>query len=144
MNDRDGKVIHIAVFYMPPPTRAWSNEEYEVLITDSFEVLHSLFLEKSRLILVGDFNCKEACWETIDTETNEETWGVKLMDLTAKYMVIQQVEEATRIRGEDEPSRLDLIITKDPTEIERIKYSCPLGKSDCVVLDFEMEIGRSQ
>ena len=144
LDDGDGKVIHIAVCYMPPQTRAWPNEEYEVLMTDTLKVIQSLFQERGRLILVGDFNCKEVCWETMDEGTNEETWGAKLMDLTTRYMVTQQVEETTRIRGGDEPSRLDLIFTMDPNEDDNIRYNCPLGKGDHVVIDFEMIIGRTQ
>ncbi len=47
----------------------------------------------------------------------------------------QWVEENMRYRGNDEPSRLDLIITREPDIIEALKYGSPIGKSDHVLIE---------
>ncbi|MCX7564718.1 hypothetical protein OS176_14495, partial [Xanthomonadaceae bacterium XH05] len=54
----------------------------------------------------------------------------------------QWVKEETRFRGEDTPARLDLLLTKEPDVIEYLKYMCPIGKSDHVVIEFQMIIGN--
>ena len=47
----------------------------------------------------------------------------------------QWVEEKTRYRGEDEPSQLDLIFTKEAELIENVKCGCPIGMSDHVMIE---------
>ena len=41
-----------------------------------------------------------------------------------------------RVRGEDTPNLLDLIITNEKNMIDSIEYQSPLGKSDHSVLVF--------
>ena len=120
MEDGEGKKLHVTVFYFPPQTKAWTDEEYERLMDDSLEAIKCLLQEKGRLILVGDFNYKEVEWETMDAGPNKETWGARLMDLTMRHMITQHVSKPTRFRGSDETSRLDLIFTNDPNEIEMV------------------------
>ena len=51
------------------------------------------------------------------------------------------MEDFTRLRGEDEPSMLDLVFTKK-TELQPIiKYLCPVGKSDRVLIEVELQEG---
>ena len=49
----------------------------------------------------------------------------------------QHVTEFTRQRGENEPSLLDLIFSKNEHEIDLIHHQTPIGKSDHVVWYFE-------
>ena len=49
-------------------------------------------------------------------------------------MMIQWIDCDTRFRGGDAPSRLDLIFTRDKEAIEEIKYKCPLGKSNHILM----------
>ena len=78
----------------------------------------------------------------MDTGSNKETWGVRLMDLAMRYMTTQHVSKPSRVRRSDEPSSLDLIFKNSPNEIEMANYNCPLGKSDHMVPDFEVEMGK--
>ena len=43
-------------------------------------------------------------------------------------MITQRVCESIRIRGSDEPSKLDMIFTRDPSEIVTVNYNCPYGR----------------
>ncbi len=45
----------------------------------------------------------------------------------------------TRFSGSDKPSRLDLMFTKDMDIIETIHYDSPQGKSDHVLMEFELK-----
>ena len=49
----------------------------------------------------------------------------------------QHVTEETRRRGNQIPSKLDLILTKTELEIEGLQHSTPLGASDHDILTFE-------
>ena len=50
----------------------------------------------------------------------------------------QKTKESTRYRGDDEPLRLDLILTREVHIKSDIRYKCPLGKSDHVILEMEI------
>ena len=45
-------------------------------------------------------------------------------------IMTQWINENTRLRGNKEPSRLDLLLTKKLEVIRKVNYQCPLGKSD--------------
>ena len=53
--------------------------------------------------------------------------------------MIQLVTENTRFRGEDKPSKLDLLFTKRINLETDINYECPFGRSDHVVLEIEIK-----
>ena len=53
--------------------------------------------------------------------------------------IIQWVNENTRLRGENKPSRLDLLFTKGINIEKYINYKCLLGRSNHVVLDIEIK-----
>ena len=42
----------------------------------------------------------------------------------------QHVDEITRLRGDDEPSMVDLVFTNEESMVESIEYNSSLGKSD--------------
>ena len=48
----------------------------------------------------------------------------------------QHVEKATRKRGNDDPSLLDLVLTDEAMQISELKHHSPIGKSDHSVLTF--------
>ena len=53
--------------------------------------------------------------------------------------MIQWVTENTRFRGENKPSRLDLLFTKGINLETDINNECPFGRSDHVVLEIEIK-----
>ena len=61
---------------------------------------------------MADFNCSEVNWETFESR-GENTWGNRLLRLTMNNTIIQWVTEKTRFRGEDKPSRLNLIYQRN-------------------------------
>ena len=73
-----------------------------------------------RVTLVADFNCNEVNWEIFENG-GENTWGNRLLRLTMNNTMIQWVTENTRFRGEDKPSRLDILFTKRIKSINRYK-----------------------
>ncbi len=51
------------------------------MLTQTLECLKEVIESSDNLILMGDFNCKEVCWEQWYTDGREETWGSKLLNL---------------------------------------------------------------
>ena len=50
------------------------------------------------------------------------------------FFMSQHVMENTRVRGQHNPSRLDLILSESEESIVEITYRAPLGSSDhCVI-----------
>ena len=43
-------------------------------------------------------------------------------------IMTQWTKGKTRFRGNEEPSRLDLLLTKELEVIKKVNYQCPLGK----------------
>ena len=131
----------VVVVYVPPKTLAWSAEEYKTMLKDTSDCLDSMAKEGNKLLLMGDFNCKEVDWEEWSTTGSEESWGGVLLRVMMENMMTQWVMENTRYSGQDEPSRLDLVFTKEVNVIENMQYLVPLGKSDHVVIKFEIREG---
>ncbi|MPC87381.1 hypothetical protein E2C01_082242 [Portunus trituberculatus] len=49
------------------------------------------------------------------------------------------VEESTRYRGEEEPLLLDFVFTKKPEPPPSVQYLSPMGRSDHVTLELEIQ-----
>lgn len=87
----------------------------------------------SHLLMMGDFNYPGIDWQTsFSDEETEMAFVDKIMD-SGLY---QHVNEVTRQRGTDEPHILDLIISKEDSNIDEVKHLSPLGKGDHSVLTF--------
>lgn len=128
----------IAVAYIPPKTGSWSTEEHKEMLKDTQTSLETIMKQRTELILVGDFNCKEVDWENWQTEGSGNTWGSVLLDMAMENLLIQWVKETTRFRGDDQPSRLDLVFTKGIEILDKMVYKNPLGKSDHALIEFEI------
>lgn len=97
--------------------------------------------EKDKILIMGDFNCKEVSWENWSTEGSEASWGNKVLELVIDNVLTQWVEENMRCRG-DEPSKLALIITRELDIIEVMNYKSPIGKSDHVLIEYILRGGK--
>ena len=106
-----GESQTLVVAYVHPKTKTWTKEEHEEIIKDTLESLKKIIKSSQSVTLVGDFNCSEVKWETFESG-GENMWGKTLLRLTMNNIMIQWVTENTRYRGEDKPSRLDLLFTK--------------------------------
>ena len=134
----------VAVAYVPPRSGSWTKQEHEGMIEDTLQSLSQVVQGKNRVILTGDFNCKDVDWENLECGGEQETWGVRFLDLMMENMMTQQIKENTRYRGEDEPARLDLVLTRHLQLNDDIKYMCPLGKSDHVTIVVNIEGSRGK
>ncbi|KAK8718619.1 hypothetical protein OTU49_014600, partial [Cherax quadricarinatus] len=134
------KVV-IAVMYNPPQNCRRPREEYEesnrAMVDTLAEVARRAHSSRAKLLVMGDFNHREIDWENLEPHGGPETWRARMLDVVLENLMHQHVKDTTRVRGEDEPARLDLVFTLGSSDIEDIKYESPLGASDHVVLCFE-------
>ena len=138
INTRCGESQKIIVAYVPPKTKTWNKEEHKEIIEDTLESLEKIIKNRQRVTLVGDFNCSEVNWETFEVG-GENTWGNRLLRLTMNNTMTQWITENTTFRGEDKPSRLDLLFTKGINPETDINYECLFGRDDPVVLEIEIK-----
>ncbi|MPC84686.1 hypothetical protein E2C01_079431 [Portunus trituberculatus] len=75
---------------------------------------------------------------------NAGQWSKEVLQFTMVNAMDQWVGESTRYRGE-EPSLLDLVFTNKPEPPPIIQYLIPMGRSDHVTLEMQIqeEDGRS-
>ena len=136
----DGDMVRdVIVCYVPPKTGSWSEREYANMISDTRGLLNSVLDNSGKSLLMGDFNCKEVCWEEMTTEGSDNSWGSILLDIVMEHTMTQWVKEHTRFREGEEPSRLDLIFTKETGIVEEIIYKPPIGKSDHILCELELQ-----
>ncbi|KAK8747749.1 hypothetical protein OTU49_016574 [Cherax quadricarinatus] len=134
------KVV-IAVMYNPPQNCRMPSEEYEesnrAMVDTLAEVARRAHSSRAKLLVIRNFNHREIDWENLEPHGGPETWRARMLDVVLENLMHQHVKDTTRVRGEDEPARLDLVFTLGSSDIEDIKYESPLGASDHVVLCFE-------
>ena len=101
--------------------------------------LEELIRKGSKVLLMGDFNCRDVSWKEMEGKGQTESWSEELLQLIMVNTMEQWVDEFTRYRGEVEPTILDLICTKKPEVGPTLKYLSPMGKSDHVVIEVELK-----
>ena len=84
----------------------------------------------------GDFNYPSIDWDLLNAGRTESVEGMFLNCLDENFS-FQVVKKATRWRGSDKSSILDLVITKDEAAIDNIEYQSLIGKSDHCVIMFD-------
>ena len=87
---------------------------------------------------MGDLNYSKVDWVTYTSSANESHWSSKLIDCLQDNFLYQTVRCYTRYREGQQPSLLDLVIVNDDQMVDEVVDRGPLGKSDHVVLTFDL------
>ena len=90
--------------------------------------------QHTHLLIMGDFNAPDVQWTT---GVCSGTFSNDLLQLTNQEGCTQHVAEPTRYRNGQLPSLLDLILTNEPHQVDRVEINQPLGKSDHASLEFD-------
>ena len=91
----------------------------------------------SHTVIVGDFNYGDIDWE-MGIAGNINGPSQAFVDGVRDCFLYQKVDKATRQRGDDRPTLLDLVLINQEDWIDSIKHESPLGLSDHAVLTFEV------
>ena len=118
---------------------------YNCKITEAVNQISDIHADQH--IICGDFNYSSINWfDLVVEDSDSDNIGRSVCDAKRFYDAVQNsflyqhVDEATRFRGSDEPSLLDLILTKNHLEIEYIDYQASIGMSDHNVLVFNFTL----
>ncbi|MPC66105.1 hypothetical protein E2C01_060249 [Portunus trituberculatus] len=137
----ENEKITVITAYVPPFIGAWTRASHEDMQNETLQTLEKLTRGSNRILPCGGFNCKEVDWEGMKSGCEEGSWGAKVFSQMTENALYQHIREPTRVRGEDNPSRL--VFTRKEEEID-ITMGSPLGKSDHVVVacDVWLKYGR--
>ncbi|XP_072037662.1 uncharacterized protein [Amphiura filiformis] len=129
---KDGDKLLLGCIYRSPNSSMGNNQQLNQLINKACT------RQNSHLLIVGDFNFPEVDWQSWTCNAGDSHPGWAFLDCLQDNFLYQMVEFCTRFRHGQKPSRLDLILTNDEAMICDVTDSSPLGKSDHVVIHFEL------
>ena len=89
---------------------------------------------------MGDFNFPHIDWEKLPQ--NITTRDGQFIEALRDAYLIQHVDRPTRFREGQKCNVLDLILTKENTDILKIDYCSPLGKSDHLLMKITTSLPR--
>ena len=111
-----------------------SLENSEHLITLLKEVGQEKYFHH---LVMGDFNYREINWTDSSTNVGENHVASLFLECIRDTYLCQYVTEPTRIRENNEPSTLDLVLTNEENMVHNLSYNPELGKSDHLTLSSE-------
>ena len=127
MQLKEGDSCVIALIYRSPA----ANETFNQCLLDKIRVACARY--QTPILILGDFNLPQ-----LHTHQNHppHTLEGKFQCLFEDLTLVNHVSSYTRVRGNDQPSTLDLILTNEALAVDQVFCEPPLGKSDHLVLKF--------
>ena len=98
----------------------------------------------SHLLICGDFNLPQIDWSASFCPASESHYSHIFLAAVHDSLLFQHVTQITRYREGGIPSLLDLVLTNEEGMLSRLEYSPGLGKSDHVLLTFELPCYTTQ
>lgn len=130
---RGGDTLLFCCCYRSPTPSETSDTNNNKLL----ELIQSLSKKRySHYCIIGDFNMKSIEWKNWKCNSGDQSYENRFLECLDQCYLLQHVEHATRQRGSDQPSLLDLVLTNEINQISDIIYESPLGKSDHSTLVF--------
>ena len=126
---RGGDILLFACCYRSPTKTQTSDLNNEL-------IKHISSKNYTHKFIVGDFNPRNISWSTWSTTCGENSAEVFFLEAVRDSYLYQHVEHATRRRGNDDPSLIDLIFTDEEMQVSDVSHHSPLGKSDHSVITF--------
>ena len=130
---RGGDILLFGCFYRSPTPTSDSIENNENLN----RLLKTICTKSySHICLVGDLNYKDINWKSWTTSHGDESKEVKFIEAIRDCYLFQHIDKPTRVRGNDDPSLIDLLLTNEEHQVSDVVHHAPLGKSDHSVITF--------
>ena len=111
--------------------------------SELLDCLKSAVRGKQRWVIMGDFNAPGVDWLR-GTARGQRSFEQRLLDTVHDWAAFQHVKEPTRFGSGHIPSTLDLVITPFESDVEGIRTSNPLGRSDHVVIHATVNVSLRQ
>ena len=103
-----------------------------IRITDRYD-------KDSQLLICGDFNYNEILWEsnTVVRDGQNVVDAENFLDSVNDTFLVQHVEEKTHNIDLANPTRLDLVFSRNDNDVENLNLLAPIGKSHHATISFE-------
>ncbi|VDI38734.1 Hypothetical predicted protein [Mytilus galloprovincialis] len=105
----------------------------------------------NNILITGDFNMRDIDWNFWTTPHSEDHYEHTFIEALRDNFLYQHIDKPTRFRENQMCRTLDLVITKDESNIDNINIDAPLGLSDHATITFdflysfnEYETGKSK
>ena len=100
---------------------------------------HAVSAGYSHLVIAGDFNLPMVDWSLGLSSAHVTHYSHAFVNAVQDCLLHQHITQPTRFRVGEEPHTLDLIFSNEEGMVQNIKFHPGLGKSDHVVISFELE-----
>jgi hypothetical protein len=128
-----GDKLLLGCVYRSPNCTEECNQRLTDLITTASE------LNYKYMLIMGDFNMRAIDWLAWTSTEPDTHFSHNFLEGLHDNFLYQHVLKPTRYRVNQIPSLLDLVLTNEENLVSDIKYRAPMGKSDHVVLMFDIE-----
>ncbi|KAK4289620.1 hypothetical protein Pmani_037425 [Petrolisthes manimaculis] len=132
--EKDETNILVGVIYRRDSAGERNNKTLITLIE------RATILARGHLVITGDFNLPDIDWKNYTTTANINSLPQTFIDTVLDNYLTQHITSFTRVRGQDRPSTLDLVITKNTNTVEELTIDHPLGLSDHAVIKFDYPV----
>ena len=95
------------------------------------------------VVILGDFNYPQIDYVNENVTARDDDSATLYFNKTQDLCLYQHVHKPTRFRQHQTLSTLDYVFT-DENLIDTIQYNSPLGKSDHVVLSWDLRLGSPE
>ena len=92
--------IRIILTCVPPRTNTWGLDKHKEMQKEVLISLDNMLRKDNKILLLGDFNCKNINWKEMEVCENAGQWGEDLLQMAMVNTLDQWVNEYTRLRGE--------------------------------------------
>jgi Reverse transcriptase (RNA-dependent DNA polymerase)/Endonuclease-reverse transcriptase len=131
---RTGKLL-VGLCYRSPSSTKENNENLLRLLEGAVQ-----WGGFCNVLIMGDFNYPAIDYQQDTVMTGPGSAAALFLEKTQDLLLFQHVGSPTRVRLGSEPSTLDYIFTDSENLIEDVRYKNPIGKSDHVVLEWDLLI----
>ena len=130
----EGNNILVGSVYRAPS----SGRDVNNLLCDLFRLTDN-YDKESQVLICGDFNYNEILWEsnTVERDGQFTVDAGNFLDAVNDTFLIQHVEERTHNIDYANPTRLDLIFSRNEVDVKNLNLLAPLGKSHHATIAFE-------
>ena len=135
----DRQRLLVGLCYRNPTSTADNNEKLLYMMDKAV-----LQAGTHHVLVMGDFNYPEINYECEFVAAGDTDPSTLFFNKTQELCLFQHIYDATRVRQDQTPSILDYVFTDQENLIDSVIYEAPLGKSDHLVLTWELLLSTQQ
>jgi hypothetical protein len=121
----------VAVIYRPPNATPSMDDK----LLKALEFIGTK--NYTNVLILGDFNLPQINFELINASGSTNSMANRFFSSTVNLGLTEHIQDSTRWRQGNIPSRLDFVLSNEPTMVENVSRLAPLGLSDHVVVNFD-------